>query len=172
MQRIDERRFKTIVEQATRNVLNEQQQLNEMGFVKGLGKIGKGIWNGAKSLLGVGNKAAKLDAATKMAPILQQGGNAAKVGDAFLAMDKAGKMMRNTSRARWALGAGLAGLGVGSMLGGGGQPQTPPPGLMPPMSDPYAGYGGMDPYAAYGGGYSDPYAGYGYGDPYAGYYGY
>ena len=48
MERVDQRKVRAITEQTTRNALNEQQ-LNEAGFIKGLGTVGKALWNGGKN---------------------------------------------------------------------------------------------------------------------------
>lgn len=191
MQRIDERMFKSIVGRATRNVLNEQQQLNEVSLGP-LTKIGRAVKNfispGSKALAktervaNMASRTAEADAAmaragmTVNAPFI----HATDFERALNSANRAGRLQgqalaQNVARSGRRLaggaliGGGLLGASVAGGFGGGNN-TTP---QMPPGQDPYAG-GYSDPYAAYGGGYSDPYAGYygGYSDPYAGYYGY
>lgn len=52
MNRIDQIRFRAIIEQATRDVLNEQQQLNEAGLFD----AGKALLKPIGKLLGIGAK--------------------------------------------------------------------------------------------------------------------
>ena len=70
MNRIDQIRFRAIIEQATRDVLNEQQQLNEAGLFN----AGKALLKPIGKLLGIGakssNKVANItrNAALTLAP--------------------------------------------------------------------------------------------------------
>ena len=192
MRRINQKRVNAIVEQTTRNALNEQQ-LNESGLVKGLWNGAKTLFKGAGRALGFGAK--RTQRVADMAQDLARSnaakfgnvsafGNAANMeralnnytaslGRANRLTQDAQRLAANSARAR-GLGLGLLGGGVlGASIAGGGGGTTPQPNGMPPMGGGYA-----DPYAGAYGGYSDPYAGYygggysgGYSDPYAGYYG-